>query len=182
MSGHQSLVHLSNSDINRLLNECGVAVEFTGLDSPIHRQQIAAYDDSFSNFPSYARDVAEGLQEYVSACRNFQAANHKVAKIIRGVGSNANYSRCLFTNAFPRLGSLSDTLHSTADVFAALGDSVGLVGDGTAATAVPSMQQLQQLQQSFDGMRQLRRDMERSCADYEALLDHALRKKPTSKK
>lgn len=103
MSGQQqSLIHLSNSEINNLLNVCGIAVEFTGVDSPVHRQQLAAYDDSFSNFPSYVKDATEGLQEYVRACRDFREANHKIAKIIKGTGD-----RLITVDAFSPMRSQS---------------------------------------------------------------------------
>lgn len=55
------------------------------------------------------------MKEYESAISVLQAAQTKVADAL--LGKTGNYKRCLFTNAFPHLGTLTNTLHEVSTAF-----------------------------------------------------------------
>jgi hypothetical protein len=55
------------------------------------------------------------MKEYESAIAVLQAAQVKVADAL--LGKTGNYKRCLFTNAFPHLGTLTNTLHEVSSSF-----------------------------------------------------------------
>ena len=59
--------------------------------------------------------VKAAIKEYESAISVLQAAQTKVADAL--LGKTGNYKRCLFTNAFPHLGTLTNTLYEVSSAF-----------------------------------------------------------------
>lgn len=55
------------------------------------------------------------MKEYENAITVLQAAQTKVADAFQG--KTGNFKRCLFTNAFPQLGILTNTLHEVSSTF-----------------------------------------------------------------
>jgi len=104
---------MSDSDIADRLGD-NIALEYV-RDSPLFRQQLHAFEESGSGIAGYARGVQAALKEYESAIVVLQAAQTKMADAL--LGKTGNYKRCLFTNAFPHLGTLTNTLHEVSNSF-----------------------------------------------------------------
>ena len=101
---------LSDSEVCEKLGE-NIALEYV-RDSPLFRQQLNAFEESCSGIAGYAKSVLAALKEVDSAVVTLQQAHTKLASTL--TGREGGYSRCLFTNAFPKLGTLTNNLHEAA--------------------------------------------------------------------
>lgn len=59
--------------------------------------------------------VTSAIKEVDNAITGLQRAHTKLAATL--TGREGGYSRCLFTNAFPKLGTLTNNLHEISDAF-----------------------------------------------------------------
>jgi len=106
---------LSDGEVCEKLGE-NLALEYI-RDSPLFRQQLNAFEESCIGLSGYTQGIMSALSEVDSAIVTLQKAQTKLAT--RLTGREGGYSRCLFTNAFPKLGLLTNTLHEVADAFEA---------------------------------------------------------------
>lgn len=160
---------LSDSHISKQLAFAGVAVEYT-RESPLFLQQINAFEESYNQFPAYCRSVLAALQEYDCAIATMQEASTKLAEAING--RSGGFGRALFTNAFPHMGDLGDTLRTTSDALGGMNSSLQNLREGLVKDVVPILEDLSK--EDFTHERRLKREYEDSFYEYEALLDSAL--------
>ena len=99
--------------------EPNISLEYT-RDSPLFRQQLTAFDDSFQGISTFAEGVKGALREYNDALNAFSRAQRVLSYALVGKnheGKNiegSNSSRCFFTKALPELGDLAKTLNKVS--------------------------------------------------------------------
>ena len=110
-------MRLSEKEV-RLKLEPSIGLEYV-RDSPLFRQQLSVFDDSFTGIDLFAGNVQTALGGVQEALGVFATAQRTLAFALQGKDADG-YSieglsgRCLFTNALPDLQDLSDTMHAVA--------------------------------------------------------------------
>ena len=95
------------------------------------------------------------------------------------MGKHGNFKRCLFTNAFPHLGTLTNTLHEASDVFGEINSNLEVLKINLGETFNGLMNQLA-ASDPLDG-KTTKRKMEKSAEAFEAKLISTLSsRKPLS--
>lgn len=117
------------------------------------------------------------MKEFESAISVLQSAQTKVADAL--LGKTGNYKRCLFTNAFPQLGTLTNTLHEVSTAFSDLNANFEDLKVDLSETVGGLMDQLV-ASDPLDG-KTIKRKMEKSAEAFEVKLISTLsNRKPLS--
>lgn len=117
------------------------------------------------------------MAEYGSAISALQASQSKVADAL--LGKSGNYKRCLFTNAFPHLGTLTNTLHEVSTAFHELNGHFEDLKVNLSESIDSLMTQLV-VSDPLDG-KAIKRKMEKSAEAFETrLLSTLSNRKPQS--
>ena len=159
---------LSDAEIASSLAIGGVAIEFT-RDSPLFRQQLSAFEQSQLQWCNYVNGIQNSWLEVERAITTLYEAQNKFASSFTGSGG---YSRCLFTNSFPKLGTLTDTLRVMSDTIVSHNAMMITWKEGVRAEILPILEDLSK--EDFNAERQLRKEMEAGFHEYETLLENAL--------
>lgn len=160
---------LSDAEIAASLAIGGVSLEFT-RDSPLFRQQLSAYEQSQVQWCNYVNGIQNAWLEVERAITTLYDAQSKFANSL--TGSSGGYSRCLFTNSFPKLGTLSDTLRIVSETMLAHNAMMVTWKEGVRAEILPILEDLSK--EDFSTERQLKKEMEFGFHEYESLLESAL--------
>jgi hypothetical protein len=185
------------------IKEClakGTGLEYT-RDSPLFRQQLHVFEESFDGLKAYASNIKSALNAMESALNNLTEAQGQLALSLVGKSPEGNPvagfgNRCLFTNALPDLGNLSDILKNTentmvnltkiqstfttslmTEVGSLLDDlsSVDLIGEGKPNSNHDSNIDVTTAAVSAElSYYELKNVMESSCEEYEAKLAGAI--------
>jgi hypothetical protein len=126
----------------------GLAVEFV-KDSPLFRQNVSAFQNSFSHFSPYCENLAGALKDYTSALSVLETAQSNLRIAIDGNNiqndkskQSYNASRSLFTNSMPNLGDLNETLNSLKKMLETMNASVQSYRVGIQQEITPIIEKL----------------------------------------
>lgn len=161
-------VLLSEQEIHSALGE-GLAIEYT-RDSPLFRQQITAFEDSFQALPQYCKHVTDCLYDVDKAYSGLKEAHVKLATAL--AGREGGFSRCLFTNAFPTLGDLSESLRMIADLLIGINNVNEQLRENLKNDVLPLFEDLSKEDLSTEKL--LEKKMLKGFDDYEYKLGNAL--------
>ena len=157
----------------------GLAIEYT-RDSPLFRQQVLAFEETFSKFPNYCSSVLDALTNMEAVLGIMQDAHNKLKNALSGrritadgTKNESSSARSLFTNAFPKLGDLGDNLRIMNQLLSDLQSASGSLREGINREVVPIFQKLA-AESDLTAERQLHKEMEINFKDYENLLGSAL--------
>ena len=106
--------------------EPSVSLEFV-RDSPMFRQQLGAFQDSFQGVDIFSKTVQNALNDVNEAVLSLSKSQRVLAYALQGRDKNGNRieglnSRCLFSNALPELGDMTTILHDTSKELQASAD------------------------------------------------------------
>lgn len=106
--------------------EPSVSLEFV-RDSPMFRQQLGAFQDSFQGVDIFSKTVQNALCDVNEAVLSLSKSQRVLAYALQGRDKNGNRieglnSRCLFSNALPELGDMASLLHDTSKQLQATAD------------------------------------------------------------
>lgn len=160
--------HLSE-EAKRTL-EMGVTLEFT-RDSPLFRQTILAFEDSYSPLSGYCKDVLAALFEYDAALRALEAAQVKLASSLTG----QSFSRCLFTTALPNLADMSSSLRMVSNTLNDMAKKSQEHRSALASKVCPVFEDLSG--EDLKKESKMKQQMEDYCSQYEGLLDASLKRR-----
>jgi hypothetical protein len=146
----------------------GVSVEFT-RDSPTFRQNINAFEDSFTPFSEYCFALLSSLHEYDIALLGFKEAQHKLSSAFKG---QSTYSRCLFTNSLPKLNDVSVTLKTISNAL----DNMNIIYENFRQNihSIISPIIFELSKYDLKDEMKMKKDMENFGLTYENMLDQAL--------
>lgn len=165
----QKMSLLTDAEIASSLAIGGVSLEFT-RDSPLFRQQLSAYEQSQGQFSNYINGIQNSWLDVERAITTLYEAQCKFSSSL--TGSSGGYSRCLFTNSFPKLGTLSDTLRIVSETMLAHNAMMVTWKEGVRAEVLPILEDL--AKEDFSTEKQIKKEMNESFQEYESLLDNAL--------
>jgi hypothetical protein len=168
-----SAILLSEKEIHNCLGD-GLAIEYT-RDSPLFRQQVSAFEDSFQMLPDYCKNVVTCLAEVDRGYAVLKEAHTKLASAL--AGREGGFSRSLFTNAFPTLGDLSETLRMVADALVGINNVHEQLRENLKNDVTPLFEELSREDLSTE--KALQRKMEKGFDDYEYKLGCALQSRDT---
>jgi hypothetical protein len=157
----------SESDILDTLG-ASVTLEYV-RDSPMFRQNITVFEDSFLQLNTFCGSVTAALSELSSALVGLE---HAQAKVVAALTKQPGYvSRSLFTNALPGLTDLSTTLQTMSAVLSTLNKGYESIRSQIGHT-VEAMNDLGR--QDLSREKQLHQRMLTNYAHYETLLGNSL--------
>lgn len=125
-----------------------------------------AFESSFHGVRSYAANVSVALKGVDSALSALQSAQSELAAAL--AGSNGN-SRCLFTNAHPKLGNLSSILKMMSETFLNINKVQSAFQDSLKLDVGSVLDQLIGLDNEKERAHH-RKEMERLSEEYETNL------------
>lgn len=125
-----------------------------------------AFESSFHGVRSYAANVSVALKGVDSALSALQSAQSELAAAL--AGSNGN-SRCLFTNAHPKLGNLSSILKMMSETFLNINKVQSAFQDSLKLDVGSVLDQLIGLDNEKERSHH-RKEMERLSEEYETNL------------
>lgn len=147
-----------------------VTLEFT-RDSPLFRQNIMAFEDSFSHLSAYCREVLTTFSEFDESLRQLEASQSKLAAALTG----QSLSRSLFTNSLPNLAELSASLRIMSTTLLAMNNSYAELRTEIKQKVCPVFEELAQEDLTLE--KKAKKEMETLYSSYEALLDNSLQKR-----
>lgn len=171
-----SAILLSEKEIHNCLGD-GLAIEYT-RDSPLFRQQVSAFEDSFQMLPDYCKNVVTCLAEVDKGYATLKEAHTKLATAL--AGREGGFSRSLFTNAFPTLGDLSETLRMVADALVGINSVHEQLRENLKNDVTPLFEELSR--EDLSAEKALGRKMEKEFENYEYKLGNALQSRESSSK
>ena len=110
------------------------------------------------------------MKEYESAISVVQSAQSKLGDAL--LGKTGNYKRCLFTNAFPHLGTLSNTLHEVSTSLNNMNEHLETLKESMNDNVGDLMRELID-NDPLDG-KTMKKKMEKSAEAFEAKLMSSL--------
>ncbi len=125
-----------------------------------------AFESSFHGVRSYAANVSAALKGVDNALSVLQSAQSELAAAL--AGSNGN-SRCLFTNAHPKLGNLSSILKMMSETFLNINKVQNAFQDSLKLDVGSILDQLISLDNEKERAYH-RKEMERLSEEYETNL------------
>ena len=164
---------LSEKDIHSALGD-GLAIEYT-RDSPLFRQQVSAFEDSFQNLPAYCKNVLSCLHDVDRAYSGLKESHIRLATAL--AGREGGFGRSLFTNAFPTLGDLSETLRMIADALLGINNVHEQLREAIKNDVAPLFEDLAREDLTIE--KNLQRKMEKGFEEYEQKLGNALLNRDT---